>query len=478
MKFNNKTVHPIIICGGSGTRLWPLSRKSFPKQFLEIINGSSLFDLTVNRVRSIGLPIFVTNQDYRHVLRQALSDIYGANISHKIILEPESKNTGPALAMAVLYPDLSDDDFVLVVPSDQFIPNTSLFIETINRALVVADKGDIVLLGVHPTSPNDAYGYIKKGNCYKDNKSPSLIYEVEKFIEKPSISVAAELLSSGNYLWNTGIFLSKVSTLKREISELMPEIWESVVDAMEKCVVNDCEITPCLNSLVPMPSVSIDVGLMEKLKRVYVIKFDGVWSDMGGWGAIAELYPPDQYGNHFLGPVVPIKANNNFVYSKNKPVALVGVDDLVVVDGIDSILVSHRNSTEAIKLAVSCMVEKKISQAEFHRMEHRPWGWYDVLEEGANFKVKRIKLRPKSSISLQLHRSRSEHWVIVDGAAIVTSGDMVCELKQGQSIYIPANTVHRIENVTSENLEFIEIQVGNYLGEDDIVRFEDAYGRN
>jgi mannose-1-phosphate guanylyltransferase/mannose-6-phosphate isomerase len=471
-------MHPVVICGGAGTRLWPLSRKSFPKQFIELINGSSLFNLTVNRVKSIGSPIFVTNEHYRYVIRQSLSDIFGGNFPNKIIFEPESKNTGPALAMASLYPDLIDDDLVLVVPSDQFLPDNELFLKTVSRAIPVADEGNIVLLGVPPTSPNDAYGYIKKGPHYPGDKSLDLIYQVERFVEKPNINVAVDLVSSGDYLWNTGIFLSKVSTLRQGISELMPEVWMHIVDAMNGAKVNGCEITPCQDSLMPIEPVSIDVGLMERSTKVAVIKFDGVWSDMGSWTAISELYPSDESGNRFDGSVFPVQANNNFVYTRGKPVALVGVDDLVVVDGVDSILVSNKDSLEAVKLVVSLMAKNKIHQAENHRMEYRPWGWFDVLEEGENFKVKRIKLEPKSSISLQLHKSRSEHWVIVKGVATVTCGNVVTTLSEGESIFIPINTKHRIENLTQDCLEIIEIQVGNYLGEDDIIRFQDSYGRN
>lgn len=476
-----KNIKPVILCGGSGTRLWPISRESFPKQFVPLIENQSLLELTITRVEKLAPPVCVTNEEYRFFIKEFLnhSDNKNQTSFANILLEPAGRNTAASMVIAALMPSCSHSDLLLFLPSDHFVPDVDVFIATIESGVAAAKSGYIVTFGVQPNFPSTAYGYIQQGAELNHLRSPSAsTFSVESFVEKPSLAKAQEMVLSGKYLWNAGIFLCQASVLIEALSKHAPDILESCQKAMKGSIADGDFIRPDKESFLACRSESIDYAVMEHFEKVAVIPFRGAWSDVGSWNAVAELTPADESGNRISGQGVASHARNTYIKAPHRPVVALGTSDIVIVDTPDAVLVASSDRVEQVKDVVAKLKEDGASQAMMHRCVARPWGWYDSIDVGERFQVKRIVVKPQASLSLQMHHHRAEHWIVVKGTAKVTNGENVFLLEENQSTYIPVGVKHRLENPGKTNLEMIEVQSGSYLGEDDIVRFEDTYGRN
>ncbi len=475
-KVNSEVITPVILCGGSGTRLWPLSRESFPKQFVPLINGQSLLDLTINRVKEFGAPVCITNEEHRFFVQDSLSSRCSA-LDVSIILEPGGRNTAAAMSLAALMPTVKPSDLLLFLPSDHFIPDVEAFIEVMRSGVSAAEAGYIVTFGVQPSFPSTAYGYIQQGGQLKSSSTELYGFVVERFVEKPEIDKAKEMLLCGSYLWNAGIFLCQVSTILAALNQHAPDILNSCRAAMSSAKSDGNFIRPDSDGFLACRSESIDYAVMEHFEKVAVIPFNGAWSDVGSWNAVADLSPPDHHGNRINGDGLAIQSTNTYINAPYRPVVALGTADLVIVDTQDAVLISASDKVEQVKNVVAQLKKDGTKQAVMHRSIVRPWGWYDSLDMGERFQVKRIAVKPGASLSLQMHHHRAEHWIVVRGIAKVTNGENVFLLEENQSTYIPIGVKHRLENPGNTELEMIEVQTGDYLGEDDIVRFEDTYGR-
>lgn len=470
-------ITPVILCGGSGTRLWPLSRKSYPKQFVPLINGRSLFELTVERVSKLGDRIItVTSEEQRFMVTEQLQAV---GMIGNIILEPAARNTAAAMALAALH--LREiglaEELLLFCPADHHIPDADTFSATIEHAIPAATAGTIVTFGVVPSCPSTAYGYIQQGEKRDDD-----CHQVSKFIEKPDEIKAQELLLQGNVLWNAGIFLACADTLLNALEQHSNDILQACEKAMKG---NTQETVQDGNTFIrPEPEIfarcrsqSIDYAVMEPHDNLAIVPFQGQWSDVGSWNALANLTPADVNQNRVDGQGIIHGATNTFIHAPHRPVVALGTQDLIIVDTPDAVLVAHRDVAEQVKEVVARLEEKELSQAVIHRKVSRPWGWYDSLDIGERFQVKRIGVKPGASLSLQKHHHRAEHWIVVKGTAEVTRGKEVFLLSENQSTYIPVGELHRLKNPGKIQLEMIEVQSGSYLGEDDIERLDDTYGR-
>lgn len=473
-------IRPVVLCGGSGTRLWPLSRESFPKQFVPLINGRSLLDLTIHRIKDLGLPICITNEEHRFFVKDLLSQ-YANFTNSTILLEPAGRNTAAAMAIAGLCSDVGSTDLLLFLPSDHFIPDVSMFMSAVRSGITAAQNGYIVTFGVQPTFPSSAYGYIHQGLglCEYDLSLPKSTagYVVKRFIEKPASEKALEMLLSGNFLWNSGIFLCKVSTLLMGLEKYAPDILESCRAAMKLSLSDGNFVRPDQDRFLSCRSESIDYAVMEHFEKVAVIPFQGAWGDVGSWNAVAALSPADECGNRISGQGLALESKNTYINAFHRPVVALGANNLIIVDTIDAILVACSDKVDKVKEVVAKLKKNGASQAVSHRRIFRPWGCYDSIHVSDSFQVKHISVKPGASLSLQLHYHRAEHWIVVKGVARVTNGDEVFILEKNQSTYIPIGVKHRLENLGQTDLEMIEVQSGDYLGEDDIIRFKDNYGR-
>jgi mannose-1-phosphate guanylyltransferase/mannose-6-phosphate isomerase len=471
-------IKPVILCGGSGTRLWPLSRESFPKQFVPLIDGQSLLGLTIGRVKSIGSPICVTNEEHRFFVQELLqeaSDHLGASI----LLEPAGRNTAAAMASATFMPRIADSDLLLFLPSDHFVPDIDTFTSAMCSGVEAARSGYIVTYGVQPSFPSTAYGYIQLGSQLSDLEGcAGSTYAVKRFVEKPPTDKAYEMLLSGDYLWNAGIFLCQAEVLKSALNRYAPDILTSSQISMQLAQVDGDFVRPNKEAFLACRSESIDYAVMEHFEKVAVIPFKGAWSDVGSWNAVATLSPADESSNRINGQGLAVQANNTYINAPHRPVVALGTSDLVIVDTPDAVLVAASEKVEQVKEVVAQLKKEGKTQAVMHRRVARPWGWYDSIDMGERFRVKRIAVKPGASLSLQMHHHRAEHWIVVKGVAKVTNGEEVFLLEENQSTYIPIGVKHRLENPGNSDLEMIEVQSGGYLGEDDIVRFEDTYGRS
>jgi mannose-1-phosphate guanylyltransferase/mannose-6-phosphate isomerase len=464
-------LQPVILCGGSGTRLWPLSRKALPKQFVPLIDGKSLLALTLERVALLDPAagvVCVCAEDHRFLVREAIS---AAGVAGTVILEPVARNTAAAMALAALQAS-SPQQLLLFCPSDHHIPDVAAFTAMVRGAMPCAQQGAIVTFGVLPAFPSTGYGYIDKGQARADGG-----HAVGKFIEKPAADKAQQLLLTGNVLWNAGIFLCRADTLLAALQQHAPDILASCREAMAAAAADQEFVRPAAAALEGCRSESIDYAVMERHADVAVFPFNGQWSDVGSWNAVADMCPPDAQGNRIEGQGVAIQASNNFVHAPYRCVVALGVDDLVIVDTPDAVLVTRRGAAEQVKLVVPELEKRGTPQAVNHRKVLRPWGSYDSIENGSRFQVKRIVVKPSASLSLQKHYHRAEHWIVVKGTAEVTRGKETFLLSENQSTYIPLGEVHRLHNPGKTPLEMIEVQSGSYLGEDDIVRMDDQYGR-
>lgn len=475
-----KKIIPVILSGGSGTRLWPLSRSLNPKQFLNFFGKNSLFVDTVLRANDKNYfenPIIICNNEHRFIVAEALQNI-GAKVQ-SIILEPTGKNTAPAIAIAafdVLKNFPKDEDLMLIMPSDHVIKDDREFLKTIKQASDIANKGYLVTFGIVPDAPETGYGYIKQGKAIANSE----LFLVEKFVEKPNQGLAQSFIKEGGYSWNGGIFMFKASVYLEQLKKLQPEIYEACKAAYDRSEQDLDFIRLHEKSFDKSPNISIDYAVMEKLaheNKIAVAPLSVGWDDVGNWDAISKHSKKDSMGNSFFGDVESFETKNCYVNSQSGLVAAIGLDNLIIVNLKDAVLVANKNNAQDVKKVYEILKEKKREECASHTNVLRPWGSFETIDEKAGFKVKRITVKPNSSLSLQMHHKRAEHWIVVKGTATVTCEDREFELKEGESTFIPLGKKHRLENKNQELLEIIEVQTGSYLGEDDIVRFSDIYGR-
>lgn len=470
----NARIVPVILCGGKGTRLWPLSRKAYPKQFIPLVGEKSLLQLTLERLAGPELGgtgvLCIAAEDHRFLVADAA---LRAGQQVRQILEPQAKNTAPAMALAVHH--AAPDDLLLFCPADHFIPDAAAFAAMVRGAVPTAQQGSIVTFGVVPTAPSTAYGYIERGEAL-----PTGGHAVARFVEKPPAAVAAQLLAGGHHLWNAGIFLARADVLAAALQQHAPAIWAACSQAMAQCSQDGEFIRPQAQAFAASPSESIDYAVMEKFANLAVFPFSGTWSDVGSWNAVADMGLPLEGSNRSGGATNHaefLHASHTYIHASHRPVVALGTQNLLIIDTPDALLVADAAYAEQVKDAVAALEAKSAPEAVTHRKVARPWGTYDTVDQGPRHQVKRIIVRPGARLSLQLHHHRAEHWVVVVGTALVTRGDEQLVLHENQSVYIPLGVKHRLENPGTTDLEIIEIQSGHYLGEDDIVRFEDVYGR-
>lgn len=466
-------ITPVVLCGGSGSRLWPLSRKSFPKQFVSLIGKDSLLQLTFERLRELGETslsklVCVAADEHRFLINDAMQ---AAGVSSTLILEPKPRNTAAAMALAALR--AAPDELMLFCPSDHYIPDAVAFGDMVQRGCQAARAGAIVTFGVIPSFASTGYGYIERGAMNTDGDS----YAVSRFIEKPNKEVAQTLIATGNVLWNAGIFLCQAKTLVAALEEHAPGIFAACRRACDAAIQTNNVVLPDAAAFNTCPSESIDIAVMQKCAQIAVVPFDSSWSDVGSWNSVADLIKPDTRGNRIDGMGLTIDARNTYIHAPNRTVVALGTEDLLIIDTADAILIAAKTHVEEVRDVVAELESRKAPQSINHRKVSRPWGWYDQIDAGEGFQVKRIHINAGGILSLQTHQHRSEHWTIVSGSAEVTVGEKTFILQKNQSTYIPAGVVHRLHNRSEQMLEIIEVQVGSYLGEDDIVRLEDVYGR-
>jgi mannose-1-phosphate guanylyltransferase/mannose-6-phosphate isomerase len=460
----------VILCGGSGTRLWPLSRKALPKQFVPLVEGKSLLQMTLERAALLGTEqIIVASEDHRFLVQDCAQT---AHVKSTILLEPVGRNTAAAMAAAAL--NAPEDALLLFLPADHHIPDAAAFAETIRSAVSAALSGSIMTFGVQPSFPSTAYGYIQQGNPLAGQGAA---HAVQRFIEKPNAAKAQELLLAGGHFWNAGIFLVKARTLLSALESYSPDILGSCRRAVAAQTVDGDFRRLEVGAFTECRSDSIDYAVMEKAPNVAVVPFVAAWSDVGSWNAVAELTGADASGNRIHGNGHVLHAKDTFIHASHRPVVALGTHNLLIIDTADAVLVADAGHAEQVKSVVAQLEAAGVPQAQHHRHVARPWGMYDSVDSGERFQVKRIVVKPGSSLSLQMHHHRAEHWIVVSGTAEVTNGDRVMLLTENQSTYIPLGQIHRLSNPGKVPLEIIEVQSGSYLGEDDIVRLEDTYGR-
>jgi len=465
---------PVILSGGSGTRLWPLSRKQYPKQYLPLVGDNTMLQETILRLNgldNLADPIIVCNADHRFLVAEQCQHIDIA--SPTILLEPVGRNTAPAIAAAALQSLKQTDDAVLLVLSaDHVIQDVEVFHQAINIACQQAQEGKLATFGIVPTDANTGYGYIKSS---VDSNNGA--HKVEEFVEKPDLETAQTYLEQGNYLWNSGMFMFKATTLIDELTTHSPEIVTSVNDAVNNAEQDLDFIRLDKTAFESSPSDSIDYALMEKSDNVVVVPLDAGWNDIGSWSALHDIGTKDANGNVIKGDVFMQDTTNTYIHANGHMIATIGVQDLIIVDTPNATLISTKDKSQEVKNIVEQLQRQDREEQSCHRKVYRPWGWYDSIEMGKHFQVKRLHVNPGAKLSLQMHHKRAEHWVVVSGIATAINGEDVLTLTEGDSTYIPIGTTHGLENKTNEQLEIIEVQSGTYLGEDDIVRFEDIYGR-
>ncbi len=461
---------PVILSGGSGTRLWPLSREAYPKQFLPLVGDDTMLQATWKRVASIAgaAPIVVANQEHRFMAAEQLREC--KVLPQALILEPVGRNTAPAIAIAALQALANGKDaLLLVLPSDHVVRNEAAFHAAVKQAAIAAETGKLVTFGIVPTAPETGYGYIKAA-------AGEGVRAVDRFVEKPDLATAEQYVASGEYFWNSGMFLFKASRYLKELEALQPEILAACRQALDKAARDNDFIRLDAEAFAASPNDSIDYAVMEKTADAAVVPLDAEWNDVGSWSALWEVSDKDADGNACHGDVIALDCKDSYAYG-NRLIAMVGLQDIVVVETDDAVFVGHKDRVQDVKEIVGQIKRDGRSEAAAHRKVYRPWGAYDSIDNGARFQVKRITVKPGATLSLQMHHHRAEHWIVVSGTAEVTRGDEVILLSENQSTYIPLGVTHRLKNPGKLPLELIEVQSGSYLGEDDIVRFEDQYGR-
>ena len=468
---------PVILSGGAGTRLWPVSRESHPKPFMKIGGRKSLFTQTYERALSVcdfAAPLVVTNTNYYFLSRD---EVGVQEIKPRYMLEPTGRNTGPAVALAALWAvDQDPDACLLVMPADHLITDTPAFHQAVKRAETLARTGTLALFGIPPTGPETGFGYIEMGEEINAHA-----FTVRRFVEKPDQVTAEHYLAQGNYVWNSGMFCFKASSILAAMRACSPSLM-TAAEAVWKTTLVDGDRIELPATFSEMDNISIDYAVMEKAPNITVIPGDFGWSDIGAWDAVADATPHDEFGNTTntqddLRQTIIIDSRNTHIECQDRVVAAIGLDNLLIIDTADALLVADKGCSQEVRQVVSRLKAGGHDSHKLHRTVSRPWGTYTVLEEGPGFKIKRIVVKAGASLSLQMHHHRSEHWIVVSGTAEVVNGDQTIRLEANQSTYIPAGHRHRLANATKDDTALIEVQCGPYLGEEDIVRFDDIYGR-
>ena len=465
-------VLPVLLCGGSGTRLWPLSREAYPKQFLPLAGDVSLLQATCLRLQGLPgaeSPLLISNEEHRFMVAEQCRQV--GVVPEAIILEPMGRNTAPAIAVAALHAmKVQQDPILLVLPSDHVLRDEEGFRNAVLAALPAAEAGALLTFGIVPTAPETGFGYIKAG-------VGEGVRAVQQFVEKPDQATAEKYLASGEYFWNSGMFLFRASRFIEELEKFAPEILRQCQAAIAHAKRDVDFLRLDKEAFAACPADSIDYAVMEKTAEAKVLPIDVGWSDVGSWSALWQVADQDGDGNVHRGDVMSENCRNTFVWSGNRLVSILGLENMIVVDTDDALLVAHQDHVQDVKKIVTRLKAESRSQAVHHRQVYRPWGSYTSVDNGERFQVKRIVVKPGAALSLQMHHHRAEHWIVVSGTARVTCDEDILVLTENQSTYIPLGSKHRLENIGELPLELIEVQSGSYLDEDDIVRFDDVYGR-
>ncbi len=463
---------PVILSGGAGTRLWPLSRGQYPKQFLPLVSENTMIQETLLRLKGLsGLdaPIAVCNEDHRFMMAEQLREINAKPSA--IILEPIGKNTAPAVALAALSAN-SEDDVLLVLPADHVVSDHAAFHKVVNEAKQLAEQDMLVTFGIVAREPETGYGYIKAGEAFQGNA-----FKVAAFVEKPDLETAQKYIDSGEYYWNSGMFAFKAGRFLRELEKFNPQMLEICRKALKQAK-NDLDFVRLDKDIfLKCPSDSIDYAVMEKTDSAVVIPLSAGWNDVGSWSALWDVTAKDEFGNAIKGDVLTVDTSNSFIHSSNKLVSVIGLQNLVVIETDDAVMIASKDKVQDVKNIVDQLKSLNRSEATVHRKVYRPWGYYDLVDTGDRHQTKRIVVKPGAKLSVQKHHHRAEHWVIVKGSAFVSKNGESFLVTENESIYIPLGVIHSLENPGVIPLEMVEVQSGSYLGEDDIVRFEDQYGR-
>lgn len=463
----------VVMAGGSGTRLWPLSRAMFPKQFLSLTGTSTMLQSTLERCQGLteSPPIIICNEAHRFIVAEQMQQI---NKKSTIFLEPIGRNTAPAIAIAALEAIRNGDDpLLLVLAADHEIKNTHHFQEVVKDAIPLASGGNLVTFGIVARTPETGYGYIQRGEHLTESNG----FKVSKFVEKPDLTSATQYIESGNYYWNSGMFLFKASRLIDELQKFRPDILDACRNALQASKIDQDFQRIDADAFSACPSESIDYAVMEKTDSAVVVPLDAGWSDVGAWSSLWDISTKDAMGNASYGDVILKDTQDCLIYSSSRLVSTVGLQNTVIIETKDAILVANKDSVQNVKKVVEQIKSDGRNEHEFHREVYRPWGHYDSIDNGKRYQVKRITVKPGARLSVQMHYHRAEHWIVVSGTAKVRNGEVETLLTENQSVYIPVGTIHYLENPGKVPLELIEVQSGSYLGEDDIVRFDDIYGR-
>lgn len=465
---------PIIMAGGSGTRLWPLSRSQYPKQFLKLgSSGRTLLQDTLLRVQEVcnEAPLIICNETHRFVAAEQLRQV---GLKAKILLEPEGRNTAPTIALAALHAVNGGlDTNLLVLPADHSISSPQALQDAVNKAVSLAETGLLVALGIPAKAPETGYGYIEKGEALQNKHG----FKIARFIEKPDKATASKLVASGNHLWNSGIFVFRASTYLEALNTHAPDVLAACTRSMKRPLADLEFERPDKDSFLASPSISIDNAIMEKTSQAATVELHSAWSDLGTWSALLEHDATDENGNTLIGDTLALDCTDSYIHSTGRLIAATGLEGIIVVETKDAVLVADRDHGQSIKDLVDQLKQKNRKEEQEHQTSFRPWGHFENIDHGERYKVKRITVEPGASLSLQLHRHRAEHWIVVSGTAKVTIENETFLLSENESTFIPIGKVHRLENPGKGNLELIEVQSGSYLEEDDIVRLNDAYGR-
>jgi mannose-1-phosphate guanylyltransferase/mannose-6-phosphate isomerase len=468
------SLKPVILSGGNGSRLWPLSRSLFPKQFLTLYGESTMFQNTLQRISGANpaKPLVICNEDHRFIVAEQCRDM-GQEVD-SIILEPEGRNTAPAIALAALK-SLSEgkDPVLAVLPADHFMADVPAFVDVVKRGFELAQGNKLVTFGIVPTGPETGYGYIRRGKSIGNQEE----YLVDSFVEKPDAKTAGEYIATKEYYWNSGMFMFKASVYMQELEKFRPDIVIACKQAMDTCSVDSDFTRVGAEQFALCPEDSIDFAVMEKTESSVVLPLDAGWTDLGAWLALDDISEKDANNNSLKGDVLTHETKNCFIRSEGRMVATVGVDNLVIVETSDAILVANKDSVQDVKKIVEQIKSASRTEHQAHRQVYRPWGNYESIDASSRYQVKRICVKPGGKLSLQMHHHRAEHWVVVSGTALVEVDGKEIMLSENESAYIPIGAKHRLMNPGKLSLELIEVQSGSYLGEDDIVRFEDVYGR-